>query len=200
MTIDIRLARIDDAADILAIYAPYCESSTVTFETVAPTRAEMAGRIARVVESYPWIVAEVDGQILGYVYGTRFRERAAYRWTAEAAVYVALNHQRRGLARALYTSLFSILRHQGYSKVIAGVTLPNAASVQLHEKMGFQKVGHFPGVGFKSADWLDVGWWQLSLAEQQDRPPDPRPFPSVRNDAEIALALDEGRRLANRRV
>src|SRR5262245_38841772 len=137
MAIDIRLAQLDDAAGILAIYAPYCESSTVTFETVAPTCEEMAERIARISEAYPWLVAEVSGRIVGYVYGTRFRERAAYRWTAEVAVYVGLNEQKRGLGHALYTSLFSILRLQGYSKAIAGITLPNAASVRLHEKMGF---------------------------------------------------------------
>jgi phosphinothricin acetyltransferase len=115
-------------------------------------------------------------------------------------VYVAVDEQRRGLGRALYTSLFSILKIQGYLKIVAGVTLPNPASVRLHEKMGFQKVGHFPGVGYKAGAWLDVGWWQLLLGPENGRPPDPRPFPSVQRDAAVALALDEGRRLANGRV
>lgn len=200
MAIDIRLAQIDDAAGILAIYAPYCETSTVTFETVAPSREEMAERIARISAAYPWLVAEADGRILGYVYATRFRERAAYRWTAEVAVYVGLSEQRRGLGQALYTSLFSILQLQGYSKVIAGITLPNAPSVRLHEKLGFQKVGHFPGVGYKSGAWLDVGWWQLDLQPESGMPTEPQPFSGVRNNAAVGQAVQEGRRLANVRV
>jgi phosphinothricin acetyltransferase len=200
MTTEFRFAQINDAADILAIYAPYCEASTVTFETVAPTRAEMAERIARVTSAYPWIVAEADGRLTGYVYASRFRERAAYRWTAEVAVYIALDEQRRGLGRALYTSLFSILRIQAYSKAIAGITLPNAASVRLHESVGFQKVGVFPSIGYKEGAWLDVGWWQLTLQPATSDPPEPRPFPNVENDAAVIAALDEGGRLANGRV
>jgi phosphinothricin acetyltransferase len=200
MTIDIRFADSKDAVGILAIYAPFCEASTVTFETFAPTADEMADRIARVTESYPWLVAEVNGQILGYVYATRFRERAAYRWTAEVAIYIALNQQRRGLGQALYSTLFSVLRTQGYCQAIAGITLPNSPSVQLHEKLGFQKVGHFPRVGNKCGAWLDVGWWQLSLQPLSAEPSEPRPLPAIRAEAAIAFTLADGQRLANHRV
>jgi L-amino acid N-acyltransferase YncA len=197
MTVDIRVARLDDAAGILAIYAPYCESSYVSFEIVAPTCEQIAERISRVSAAYPWLVAETDGRVAGYVYATRFRERAAYRWTAEVAVYIADGEQRRGLARALYTSLFSILRAQGYSKAVAGITLPNPASVGLHERMGFQYAGTFAGVGHKDGQWLDVGWWQLELQPEVANPPEPQQFPALRETAIVKAALEEGRRLAN---
>ncbi len=199
MTVNIRLVADADAADILAIYAPYCASSNITFEVAAPTLAQMAERIARIGCDYPWLVAEADGSIAGYVYATRFRERTAYRWAAEVAIYVAMNAQRRGLGRALYTSLFSILREQNYFKAIAGITVPNSASVGLHESVGFRHTGHFPGVGYKDGEWLDVGWWQLELQPEIDNPPDPRPFQSLRESSAVTAALDVGRRLANRR-
>jgi phosphinothricin acetyltransferase len=200
MKTEIRLAQLDDAAGIQAVYAPYCESSNVTFETVAPTRDEMAERITRIMSAYPWLVAETEGRVAGYVYASRFRERAAYRWTAEVAVYVALDEQQRGLGRALYTSLISILRAQGYVKAIAGITLPNAASVRLHEKLGFQKVGSFPGIGYKDGRWLDVGWWQLALQPEISGPPEPQPFPSICNGPAVVAALDGGRTLANHSI
>ncbi len=198
MTIEFRAARIDDADGILAIYAPYCESSKVSFEIVVPTREEMAERIARIGDAYPWLVADADGRVAAYVYATRFRERAAYRWTAEVAVYVAPDEQRRGLARALYTSLFSILRAQGYFKAIAGISVPNPPSIALHERMGFEQTGVFPGVGCKDGTWVDVGWWQLTLQPETKNPPEPRPYSSLRNDPAVAAALIEGQQLANR--
>jgi L-amino acid N-acyltransferase YncA len=197
MTTVIRVDQLDDAADILAIYAPYCTSSNVTFETAPPTVEEMVDRISRITTTYPWLVAEVDGRVTGYVYATRFRERAAYRWTAEVAVYVASERQRSGLARALYTTLFSILRIQGFSKAVAGITVPNPASVALHERMGFQPTGFFPGVGHKDGVWLDVGWWQLELQPETTNPPEPQAFPLLRESAAVAAALKEGQRLAN---
>src|SRR5690242_17089521 len=107
MTVDIRFALPGDAAQILAIYAPYCDSSVVSFETAAPSREQMAERIQKISANYPWLVAEIDRRIAGYVYATRFRERAGYRWTTEVAIYVGTGDQRRGIGRALYTGLFA---------------------------------------------------------------------------------------------
>ena len=198
MKVDIRLAQESDAAGIHAIYAPYCETSNVTFEIVPPSVEQIRERIMRISAAYPWIVGEIDGRVAGYVYGSQLRERAAYRWTVEVAVYVAMNEQRRGLGRALYTSLFSILRAQGYCKAFAGITLPNPASVGLHEGMGFRPAGMFRGVGHKDGQWLDVGWWQLELQPEIKNPSEPRQFSTLREGAAVAAALDEGRRLANR--
>ncbi|MFO0792321.1 MAG: arsinothricin resistance N-acetyltransferase ArsN1 family B [Pirellulales bacterium] len=189
MTINIRLAQVRDAADILAIYAPYCESTTVTFEVVPPSLATMEERIERITTEYPWLIGEIDGRVAGYVYASRFRERAAYRWTAEAAVYVALDSQRRGLGRAMYTALFSILQTQGLFRAVAGITVPNPASVGLHESLGFKQVGLFPAVGHKDGTWLNVGWWQLALQPETLHPPDPRPFPTLSDDPLVAAAL-----------
>lgn len=194
MTVDIRVVQSSDAAGILAIYAPHCESSSVSFEVVAPTLEQIRERIARITTKYPWLVGEVDGHVAGYVYASQHRERAAYRWGVEVAVYVAPQNHRRGLGRALYTSLFSILREQGYFKAMAGITLPNPGSVGLHESMGFQPAGVFQGVGYKSGRWLDVGWWQLELQAERENPPHPCPFSSI-SAAEVAAALEQGRLL-----
>jgi L-amino acid N-acyltransferase YncA len=194
MAANIRLAEPPDAAGILAIYAPYCESTCVSFEVVAPTLDEMQGRIRNITVGYPWLVGEIDGQIAGYVYASRHRERAAYRWAVDVAVYVAAAQQRRGLGRILYDTLFSILRDQGFFKAIAGITLPNAASVGLHERMGFRETAVFRGVGYKCGRWLDVGWWQLDLQPERVSPPDPQSFSSMSGSAGVAAALAEGQR------
>jgi len=194
MTIEFRVATVDDADGIRDIYAPYCESSNVSFETIAPSREQMAERISRIREMYPWLVAVADNRVAGYVYATRFRERAAYRWTVEAAVYIAADQHRRGLGRALYASLFSILRVQNFSKLVAGITLPNPASVRLHESAGFRPAGRFNGVGHKNGTWLDVGWWQLELQPELPDAPEPQPFSSICDSPLVTAALAEGRR------
>lgn len=200
MSVTLRLASVDDAAEILAIYAPYCASTNVTFEVTPPTLEQMRERIARITDEYPWLVAEIDGQVAGYVYASRFRERAAYRWTAEVASYVSPAVQRRGLGRALYSTLISILRLQGFFKAIAGITVPNLPSIGLHESVGFTKAGVFPAVGHKDGQWLDVGWWELSLQPEISNPPDPKPIRLLRDSAALISALMEGQKLANRRL
>ncbi|HEX4412263.1 MAG TPA: GNAT family N-acetyltransferase [Lacipirellulaceae bacterium] len=197
MTVDIRFAELRDAAGILEIYAPFCESTPVTFELVPPSIEEMRERIVRVSATYPWLVGEANGRILGYVYASRLRERAAYQWTVEVAVYVSPAYQRRGLAHALYTTLFSLLKIQGYFKAFASVSLPNVASVGFHKKLGFHSAGIFEGVGYKAGEWLDVGWWQRELQPRIDSPPDPRPFSQIVRDSAVRAALDQGSSLAN---
>jgi phosphinothricin acetyltransferase len=160
----------------------------------------MRERIARITDEYPWLVAEIDGQVAGYVYASRFRERVAYRWTAEVASYVSPAVQRRGLGRALYSTLISILRLQGFFKAIAGITVPNLPSIGLHESVGFTKAGVFPAVGHKDGQWLDVGWWELSLQPEISNPPDPKPIRLLRDSAAFISALKEGQKLANRRL
>jgi L-amino acid N-acyltransferase YncA len=189
MPVDLRLAEPHDAAAILSIYAPYCTASNVSFEIVAPSREQMADRIAQVSTNYPWLIAESAGQVTGYVYATRFRERAAYRWTTEVAVYVAPSSQRRGIGRSLYQALFSILGAQNYRKVIAGITVPNQASISLHESVGFRHVGTFPGVGHKGGEWLSVGWWQKDLLPELPDPPEPQSFAKLRDTRAVAAAL-----------
>jgi phosphinothricin acetyltransferase len=168
----IRLATEDDASQILEIYAPFCRDSTVSFETEPPPPEEMRRRIQKTLPDFPWLVCDEDGLILGYAYASRHRERAAYRWSVDVSVYVRDGRRRGGLGRALYTSLFAILRLQGFHNAVAGVTLPNPGSEGLHSAMGFRPVGVYPRIGYKCGGWHDVAWSQLAL---RDPEPDPRP-------------------------
>jgi L-amino acid N-acyltransferase YncA len=175
----LRLATARDAAAVAAIYAPFCESSVVSFEYAAPSAEEMASRIQAVTAQYPWLVMEDDGTVCGYAYAGRHHERAAYGWAVNTAVYNAEGYRRRGVGRALYTALFDLLRLQGYFKACAGITLPNPASVGLHEAMGFTPIGVYRGVGYKKGGWHDVAWYEVALQPERLDPPAPRPISDV---------------------
>jgi L-amino acid N-acyltransferase YncA len=152
-----------DAAACAQVYAPYVQHTAISFEAEPPDALEMRRRIEQISARYPWLVAEVDGRVAGYAYAGRHRERAAYRWTAEVAIYIDSAHQRRGLGRALYESLFERLGAQGLRMACAGITLPNPASVALHEKLGFEFVGVYRKIGWKAGAWHDVAWYQRAL-------------------------------------
>jgi phosphinothricin acetyltransferase len=168
-----RLATVRDAADIAAIYAPYVRDTIVSFETEPPDAAEIATRVERIGRQYPWVVACSGGRVVGYAYACENRSRLAYRWSVDTAVYVDPSVQGRGVGRALYAELFKVLRAQGYVNAFAGIALPNAASVRLHEAMGFSLIGVYRNVGYKLGAWRDVGWWQLVLAEPPREPAEP---------------------------
>jgi L-amino acid N-acyltransferase YncA len=136
----------------------------------------MARRIARTQETHPWLVAEVAGEVAGYAYGCPHRSRAAYRWAAEVSVYVAEELRGRGVGRALYEELIERLRRQRFQVACAGITLPNEASVRLHERLGFVPVGVYRRIGWKAGGWREVGWWQLELVPATGEPP-PEPLP-----------------------
>lgn len=175
----IRLAREVDGEAITAIYAPFVESTAVSFETVAPAREEMIRRVVETTTIYPWLVCEFGGTVAGYAYATQHRARAAYRWSVDTSVYVDAAHRRCGIGRGLYTSLLGILRTQGFFNVYAGITLPNAASVTLHEAVGFKKLGVYQRVGYKLDMWHDVGWWQLVLRDHSAPPDEPIVLPTL---------------------
>jgi L-amino acid N-acyltransferase YncA len=160
-----------DASGCAAIYAPHVEASPTSFEEDAPSAEEMAARIERVSTSHPWLVAERDGEPLGYAYACAHRERPAYRWATDVSVYVAEAQQRQGIGRALYEELFARLRLQRFRVACAGITLPNEASVVLHERLGFRAIGVYRGIGWKAGAWRDVGWWQLDLIPSGNEPP-----------------------------
>ncbi|MTV40427.1 arsinothricin resistance N-acetyltransferase ArsN1 family B [Duganella radicis] len=160
----IRDAVADDAKAIAAIYNPFIANTTISFEEEPVTDAAMAQRIADVQGGgLPWLVAERDGKVVGYAYATKWRVRHAYRFSVESSVYLAPGSAGQGLGSALYAALFERLTACGCHLVIGGIALPNAASVALHEKMGYEKVAHFREVGFKFGRWLDVGYWQKTL-------------------------------------
>jgi L-amino acid N-acyltransferase YncA len=171
----IRDAQLGDAGGVHEIYTPFVESTSISFETALPSVDEIARRIASTRARYPWLVAEADGRLLGYAYGSVFNDRAAYLWSVQTSVYVASDAHRRGVGRGLYDALLARVRSLGYVNAYAGITLPNDASVGLHEAVGFRRVGVFPAAGFKFGAWHDVGWWWLPLVEPRPgTPPEPR--------------------------
>lgn len=188
----IRLARVDDAQAIAAIYAPYCDSTVISFEEAAPAAEEMARRVAAIGATRPWIVLEADGAIVGYAYASAHHERAAYRWSVSTAIYISRDHHRRGAGRALYTTLFALLRHLGYRQATAGITLPNAASVGLHAAFGFLLVGVYRKIGYKMGAWHDVGWYQAEIHPAAERPSEPRPIAELVDTAEWHDAVARG--------
>lgn len=160
-----------DAGACAAIYAPHVEGSAVSFEERAPDAAEMAARIQRYGSSHVWLVAEREGQVVGYAYATAFNERPAYRWSASVSVYVADEARGDGVGRALYEALFERLRECGFRMACAGITLPNEASVGLHESLGFEQIGVNRSIGWKQGAWHDVGWFQRELSPAGQGPP-----------------------------
>jgi phosphinothricin acetyltransferase len=172
----IRTARLDDAAAIHAIYAPLVASTVISFELDVPTIDEMRRRIATTLERLPWLVSEDEaGALDGYVYASPHRERAAYRWSVDVTAYVRADRRGCGVGKRLYPCLFDALARLGYHQAFAGIALPNAASVALHEAVGFVPLGIYRDVGYKLGAWHDVGWWQRAL--QASTPPvEPIPF------------------------
>ena len=165
-----RVAKAGDAAACAAIYAPYVTDTAITFELEPPDEAEMRRRIS---QSFGWLVAEHDGAIVGYAYAGPYKERPAYRWASEVSVYLHLEHRGRGLGRELYADLFARLADQGFRMLVAGVTLPNPASLKLHQNMGFQPVGTWQRIGWKLDAWHDVHWMQMPIGSDVDPPVEP---------------------------
>lgn len=173
--IEIRTATPGDGAAVAAIYGPVVASTPASFEVDPPDAGEMARRIAQTTRTHPWLVAEQDGEVLGYAYAVRAHPRAAYRWSVEVSIYLGEDGRGRGIGGALLDELLQRLRAAGFVTVRAGTTLPNDASVRLFESRGFTLVGIFERTGYKLGAWHDVGWWQLVLSSE----PGPLPEPST---------------------
>ncbi len=191
----LRLAAPQDAAQIAAIYTPYVLDTPSSFELDPPTAEEMGKRITSTLEKTPWLVCEQDNEIKGYAYASLHRARAAYRWSVNVSAYVGTAHQRQGIGRALYTALLEMLPLQGYFSAFAGITLPNPASVGLHEALGFTPVGIYREAGYKLGRWYDVGWWQRSLGEHPADPHEPLALRKVLGSLEWQAALVKGQAL-----
>ena len=191
----LRVANVGDSEAIAGIYAPAVTEGATSFELTPPDAAEMKRRILTVLERYPWLVAESSGEVLGYVYATAHRDRPAYRWSVDTAVYIRSDSHRRGIARALYTALFEILALQGFRNAYAGTTLPNPSSVALHEAMGFKRVGIYRQVGYKMGKWHDVAWFERQLAERVVDPREPVPFPQLATTRSVRAAIGRAERL-----
>ena len=176
----IRKVDLLDAEQIADIYRPFVESTPVSFETVAPDVGEVCHRIEQTIQIYPWFVCEVEGEIAGYAYASQHRARHHYQWSVDVTIYNHPGFRRQGLGRSLYAVLLDTLRRQGFVMAHAGITLPNEASVGLHEALGFQALGVYRNVGYKCGRWHDVGWWQYELAQPEPNPSPPISWPDLR--------------------
>jgi L-amino acid N-acyltransferase YncA len=144
---------------------------------VPPDAAEFAARIRKYSATHQFLVAEADGAVVGYAYACRWADRAAYDWSVETSVYVDADHYGKGVGRALYTELLARLRAQGFRIAVAGITLPNPASIGLHESIGFEPIGSLRDIGWKQGAWRDVGYWQLYLRPPGEGAPAPPTSP-----------------------
>jgi L-amino acid N-acyltransferase YncA len=192
----LRLAQPTDAPAMAAIYRPYVERTVISFELEPPSPDEIGRRLATTLQAHPWLVCVSDaGDLLGYAYGSRHRDRVAYQWSVDTSVYLREDSHRRGVGRALYTTLLALLRRQGFHVAHAGITVPNPASVGLHEALGFQLVGTYPEVGYKFGQWLPVGWWRLALSPAAADPVPPLALARLLASPDWQEDLDRGRSL-----
>ncbi len=164
MTTDIRTANEGDADCIAGIYNHYIAETCVTFETETVSADEMAQRIDETLRiPLPWLVAEMAGRVIGYAFASKWKGRCAYRYAVETTIYLHPGSTGAGVGAVLYGALIDAVRAASMRTAIGGIALPNDASIRLHERLGFRKVGHFERVGYKHDRWIDVGYWQLQL-------------------------------------
>lgn len=189
--IKIRFANEKDINSILKIYAPYITNTTLTFEYVVPSIEEFTQRVKNIKKFFPYIVCEINGEIVGYAYASKFREREAYDWSVETSVYLNSKYQGRKIGKALYSCLVEILKLQGFCNAYAVVTVPNIVSDKLHESLNFTTAGIMHKVGSKFGKWLDVKYYELTINGHVDFPKKPLSINEVINSDEIEKILDE---------
>lgn len=186
----IRYAGLDDAEEMLALYAPYVTDTTVSSEYVPPSYEEYCDRIRTYTAKMPWLCCEYNGEIVGYAYASPHRKRAGYQWSCETSIYTKMGWQRRGIAAALYTALGELLEHQGYYSIYVGITSPNPKSFAFHQAMGFEKMGAYQNSMFKFGQWRDVYWMGKSLRHHAGVPKPTIPFPEMKDEPFCAEILE----------
>ena len=188
----IRFAHTGDIPQILAIYAPFVENTTTSFEYTVPTLEAFTRRFEEKTAQFPWLVWEEDGQVLGYAYGSAPFERAAYGWCAEVSIYLHPSVHGRGIGRKLYRVVEELLRLQGYWKVYAIVTSENHSSISFHEAVGYTTTAVFPKCGFKFGRWIGTIWLEklLNLGEMPTQPP-VAIWDVVKNNRNLQEVLDK---------
>ena len=175
----IRVATKDDACAMLEIYAPFILNSGITQETDVPSLEEFQNRVASNLEERPWLVCDINGEVAGYAYAGKHRDRKGYQWCTEPSVYILEEFNGKGVANALYSALFAILKLQGYVNAYAVITLPNDRSVAFHKKFGFEFFTAFKKIGYKLERWHDVGWMTYEINAHKADPPDPIKFSEI---------------------
>ncbi|MGN1014710.1 MAG: GNAT family N-acetyltransferase [Butyricicoccus sp.] len=177
----IRPAGVEDAEEMLALYAPYIINTTVSSEYVPPTLEEFIQRIRTYTAKMPWLCCERDGEIVGYAYASPHRKRAGYQWSCETSIYTKMGYQRMGIASALYGALDEILTYQGYYSIYVGITSPNPKSISFHKAMGFEQMGAYQNSMFKFGQWRDVIWMGKTLRHHAGVPRPTIPYPEIRD-------------------
>lgn len=185
----IRIATIGDAAGMLEIYAPFILNSGITQETDVPSVNDFQNRIESTLIQRPWLVCEMNGEIAGYAYAGKHRDRRGYQWCVESSLYVSEKYFGSGVAHALYSALFEILKLQGFVNAYAVITLPNDRSTAFHEKFGFYYFTTYEKIGYKLGQWHDVGWWQYDVNPHTIDPADPILFSAIdRSSVDLILS------------
>jgi phosphinothricin acetyltransferase len=192
---NIRFAIESDSASILQIYAPYITDSVITFEYEVPTITKLNEKMANIQKKYPWLVCEINGNIVGYAYASCFREREAYKWSVDFSVYINPQYHRKNIGKALYFALFELLKLQGCYNAYAGVTLPNIKSEGLHESFGFKAIGIYENVGYKFGSWHDVKWYGLKINEHDQAPVKPKSINEISNTNESKTIIEKAEQM-----
>lgn len=184
--ITIRIAKEEDAAELLKIYEPYVKQTAITFEYEVPTVEEFKSRICNTMKKYPYLVAEKEGQSIGYAYVSPFKTRAAYDWAVETSIYVSMDEKRQGIGLKLYTLLEQILKEQGVLNMEACIAYPEQEdehltkdSVRFHDKLGYRMVGEFKKCGYKFDRWYDMVWMEKHIGEHVTKQPPVKWWPEV---------------------
>lgn len=170
LMLEVRMATQKDIPKMLDIYGPIIQNTSISFEYDLPTLEQFAGRVNDILKTHPWLVCIHQDQLAGYAYAGPHRSREAYQWSTELSVYIAENYQKMGIAKALYQVLVKGLKLQGFHTGLAGITLPNEASIKFHESFGFSPIGTYHNVGFKFGRWHSVGWWEYQLTPYAESP------------------------------
>jgi phosphinothricin acetyltransferase len=177
----IRLAHTEDAADILAIYRPFIELTSVSFELNVPSMEEMKNRIRKTYPRYPWLVCTHQEKVIGYAYAGLHRKREAYQWTTEVSVYVHDDYRKKKIGSALYSALLDILKLQGFISILAGITIPNPGSISFHKAFGFEFFARYENVGYKFGNWHATEWYQISFLKGSQSPQKLIPITEITN-------------------
>ena len=175
----VRYAESHDMSAIAALTNHFIAHTAIHFGTQLVSPPEMEAAWSKSRARYPWIVAEVDGSFAGYAKAGVWRDRAAYQWTPEVGIYVELSMHKRGVGTALYRTIIDLLHRQGFHSIVAGITLPNDASIRLHESVGFERTAVIRDAGFKLGRWHNVGFWQLTLRDASHTPSEITPPPPI---------------------
>ncbi|GGE28643.1 GNAT family N-acetyltransferase [Streptococcus himalayensis] len=162
----IRTAQVTDAAAIRAIYEPYVLKTAITFDLEVPSKEDFRRKIEQINERFPFLLAEDNGQVMGYAYASTYYDKAAYDWTAELTIYLDEEKRGSGVGSALYDALENELTQRGFKNFVVCISLPNDASIAFHKKRGYEQVAHFKKVGYKFDKWHDIVWLQKSLLEE----------------------------------